>query len=91
MQDLTDAIRYLAKGKGVGYDEILVELFKVTHNGDLALRPRLLDIVIDIWRGGDVPQRWKDVTTKVFLKKDRTQRGNYRGISLMTLAGKTLL
>ena len=57
MQELTDAIRSLANGKAVGPDGVSVELFKITFNGDPALRRRLLDIVVRIWRGGEVPQQ----------------------------------
>ena len=59
MQELTDAIRSLANGKSVGLDGVSVELFKITFNGDPALRRRLLDMVVRIWRGGEVPQQWK--------------------------------
>ena len=52
MQELTDAIRSLSNGKAVGPDGVSVELFKVTLNGDPALRRRLLNIVVCIWRGG---------------------------------------
>ena len=63
-----------------------------TLNGDLALRQRLLDIVVGIWRGGDVPQQWKDAIIRVLhKKKDRTECGNNRGISLVAHAGKILL
>ena len=51
MQELTDTIRSLANGKAVGPDGVSVELFKITLNGDPALRRRLLDIVVRIWRG----------------------------------------
>ena len=92
MQVLTDAIRSLANGKAVGPDGFPVELFKIALNGDPALRQRLLDIVVGIWRGGDVPQHWKDATIKVLHKnKDRTECGNYRGISLVAHTGKILL
>ena len=56
MQELTDAIRSLANGKAIGPDGVSVKLFKITLNGDLALRRRLLDIVVCIWRGAEVPQ-----------------------------------
>ena len=59
MQELTDTIRSLVNGKAVGPDGVSVELFKITLNGDPALRRRLLDIVVRIWRGGEVPQQWK--------------------------------
>ena len=56
MQELTDAIRSLANGKSVGPDGVSVELFKITLNGDPALRQRLLDIVVRTWRRSEVPQ-----------------------------------
>ena len=38
-----------------------------------------------------MPQQWKDATIKVLgKKKDQTERGNYRGISLVAHAGKVL-
>ena len=92
MQELPDAIRSLANGKAVGPDGVSFELFKITLNGDPALRRRLLDIVVHIWRGGEVPQQWKDAIIMVLhKKKDRTECGNYRGISLVAHAGKILL
>ena len=57
IQELTDAIHSLANGKAVGPDGVPVELFKIALNGDSALRQRLLDIVVGIWRGGDVLQQ----------------------------------
>ena len=39
-----------------------------------------------------MPQQWKDATIMVLhKKKDRTESGNYRGISLVAHAGKILL
>ena len=52
MQERTDVIRSLANGNTVGPDGVSVELFKIIFNGDPALRRRLLDIVVRIWRGG---------------------------------------
>ena len=92
MQELTDAIRSLANGKAVGPDGVSVELFKMTLNGDPALRRRLLDIVVRIWRGRQMPQQWKDgIIVVLHKKKERTECGNYRGISLVAHAGKILL
>ena len=71
MQELTDAIRSLANGKAVGPDGVLVDLFKITLNGDPAPRQRLFDIVVGIWRGGDVPQQWRDAATIKVLHKKR--------------------
>ena len=69
MQDLTDAFRSLVNGKAVGPDGVSVELFKITLAGDPALRRRLLDIVVRIWRRGEVPQEWKDAIIMVLHKK----------------------
>ena len=92
MQELTDTIRSLANGKAVGPDGVSVELFKIPLNGDPALRRRLLDIVVRIWRGGEVPQQWKyAIIMVVHDKKDWTESGNYRGTSLVAHAGKILL
>ena len=77
MQELTDAICSLANGKAVGPDGVSIELFKITLNGDPALRRRLLDIVVCIWRGGEVSQQWQDAIIMVLHKtKDRTECGN---------------
>ena len=92
MKELTDAIRSLANGKAVKPDGISVELFKITPNGDPALRRRLLDIVVRIRRGDEVPHQWKDAIIMVLHKReDRAESGNYRGISLVAHAGKVLL
>ena len=92
MKELTDAIRSLANGKAVGPDGVSVELFKITLNGDPALRRRLLDIVVRIWKEDAVPQQWKDAIIMVlYKKKDRTECCIYRGISLVAHAGKILL
>ena len=49
-------------------------------------------IMIAIWRGGGVRQEWEYTTIIVpHKKKDRTDRGNYRGISLVAHAGKVFL
>ena len=92
MQELTDVIRSFANGKAVGADGVSVELFKITLNGDHALHRRLLDIIVRISRGGEVPQQCKDAIIIILpKKKDRTECGNYKGISLVAHAGKILL
>ena len=93
MQEVTDATRSLANGKAVGPDGVSVELFEITLNSDPALRGRLLDIAVRIWKGGVVPQQqWKDTIIMVLhKKKGRTECGNYRGISPAAHAGKILL
>ena len=92
MQELKDAIRSSANETAIGPDGVSVELFKITLNGDPAQRRRLLDVVVRIWRGCEVPQQWKYAIIMVLHKtKDRTECGNYGGILLLAHAGKILL
>ena len=42
-----------------------------------------------IWEEAHVPQAWKDANiVTIYKKRDRTECGNYRGISLLSAAGK---
>ena len=65
MKELTGVILSLADGKAVGPDKASVDLFKITLNGDPALRRRLLDTAVCIWTGGEVPQKWKYATIMI--------------------------
>ena len=70
MKELTGAIRSLANGKGVGPEGVFVDLFKITLNGDPALRRRLLDIVVCIWGGGyrssgRIPSSWYSTKRRI--------------------------
>ena len=92
MQELADAIRSLVNGKTVGPDGVSLELFKIILNEDPALRWRLLDIAVRIWRGGEMltsgkmPSSWHSAKIR-----SGTECGNYRGNSLVAHAGKILL
>ena len=91
MQERAGAIRSLAYGKAVRTGGISIELSKITLDGDPALRQRLPDIVVFIWRGGEIPQKWNNALITVLHKrKDRTECGNYRGTSLAANAVKIL-
>ena len=87
------ALRSMANGKAMGPDELPAELLKLglsdsSHEILLAFH----DIIVAVWMTGEVPQEWKDATIKVLhKKKDRTERSNYRGLSLVAHAGKVLL
>ena len=92
MLEQIGAIRSLVNGKAVGPDRVSVEPLKTTLDGDSALRRKLLDIVVCIWRGGEVPQQYKYTIIMILhKKKDRTECGNYRGISLVGHTDKILL
>ena len=92
MQKLTVDIHSLANEKTVGLDGVSIELSKMTHSGDPALRCRLLDIAVCIWRG-EVPQQGKYTITMVLHERKigQSECGNYRGISLVAHVSKILL
>ena len=47
------------------------------------------NLLVSVWRTGDVPQQWKDATIKVLhKKKDRSDCNNHRGISLLPTQAK---
>ena len=91
--NIEEAIRALANRKAVGPDGLPAEFLKVlADEGEFNTLGNFHDIIVAVWRGGSVPQQWKDATIKVLHnKKDRTECGNYRGISLVAHAGKVLL
>ena len=90
--EIEDAIRALANRKAEGPDGPPAELLKVlADEGGLDTLGLYHDIIVTVWRGGGVPQQWKDATIKVPHKnKERTECDNYRGISFVADAGKVL-
>ena len=68
--EVEEAIRALATRKGVRPDGLLADLSKVlTDEGELNNLGNFHDIVVAVWRGGDVPQQWKDATTEVLTRR----------------------
>ncbi|KAI0217907.1 putative aarF domain-containing protein kinase 5 [Lamellibrachia satsuma] len=86
MDEMARAIAGLKDGKAPGGDGIPAEVWK--HGGD-NLSNRLHQLITKAWEEGSVPQAWKDASIVTIYKKgDRTDCGNYRGISLLSIAGK---
>ena len=78
--------------KTPGPDSLLVELLKIDEPAEPIVLERFHAILVEVWNGGGVPQQWKDATIKVLYKKsDRSNCNNYRGVSLLSHAGKVLL
>ncbi|CAB1118404.1 unnamed protein product [Ectocarpus sp. CCAP 1310/34] len=90
--EVEEAVREMANRKAVGPDDLPAELIKLFLDEDQSLLRESHANVVDVWQTRDVPQQWKDATTKVlFNKGDTMECGNYRGISLVAHAGKVLL
>ncbi|KAK3509681.1 hypothetical protein QTP70_008422 [Hemibagrus guttatus] len=86
MDETMKAIMGLKDGKAPGGDGIPAEVWKY---GGTNLLVKLHQLIHKAWDEGSVPQAWKDATIITIYKKgDRTDCGNYRGISLLSVAGK---
>jgi len=87
-EELTKAIHYTRENKSPGGCGIPSEVWKY---GGLKLQERLHELVVDIWNKEQVPQNWKDANiVPIFKKGSRKECGNYRGISLLSIAGKIM-
>ncbi|KAK2193851.1 hypothetical protein NP493_5g15073 [Ridgeia piscesae] len=86
MDEMARAIACLKGGKAPGGDGIPAEVWK--HGGG-NLFSRLHQLITNAWKVGSLPQAWKDASIVTIYKKgDRTDCGTYRGISLLSIAGK---
>ena len=84
MDEMARAIASLKDGKAPGGDGIPAEVWK--HGGD-NLFSRLHQLITNAWGMGSIPQSWKDASIITIYKKgDRTDCGNYREISLLSIA-----
>jgi len=83
------ALKSLKRYKSPGLDRIPGEL--LMWGGDELLH-RLHDLIIAVWHREDIPQQWKDsrIISIYKNKGDRSDCGNSRGISLLSVAGKVL-
>ena len=85
-------MKAMANEKAVGPDGLPAELLKLGLQQDRTILLEFHRLTTLIWREGKVPQQWKDAVITVLHKKgDKTECGNYRGISLVSHAGKVLL
>ena len=89
IDEVSKAIRQTSSGKSPGMDGIPTEIFKSA--GPVALEA-LHSLLTGICEEEDVPKEFRNATF-VSLFKNRgseTDCGNYRGISLLSVAGKIL-
>ena len=83
------AIDRLKNGKASGIDCLPAEIYKY---GGLNVQNSLFVLVLRIWQYEVIPQDWKDASIcKLYKGKgDSSDCGSYRGIALLSAAGKIL-
>ena len=87
-EEVKKAIRQLSTGKAPGADAIPAEVYK--HSGDMLLQ-KLTYIFRRMWDEEVIPQQFKDASIiRLYKKENRQLCDNYRGISLLAIAGKIL-
>ena len=88
LEEIEDAIKSLKNGKAPGADGIPSEVYK--YGGPRVVQT-LHSFFKTCWDEVELPQDFKDAKiVTIFKKGDRSQCGNYRGISLLSTAGKIL-
>ena len=91
-EDIATAIKAMANVKAVEPDDLPAELLKLGLQQYRTILLELHRLTTFIWREGKVPQQqWKDaIITALHKKADKTECGNYGGISLVSHAGKVI-
>ena len=87
-EELSKVISTMAAEKASGSDGIPPDLLRQCKT---CLLPLLHDILIKCWRKGEVPQDMRDakIITLYKNKGARSDCNNHRGISLLSIVGKT--
>ena len=87
-EELIKAIKMMKSGKAAGPDGIPVEVYK---NGGKCLHEALLKLFQRMWASENIPADLKNAKiVTIFKKGNKFECGNFRGISLLSIAGKIL-
>lgn len=84
-EEINSAIKDMKNNKSAGLDNISAEMLKAGENTTTQMF-RLL--ISKIWEEKKVPEDWKG--TPIHKKGNKANCDNYRGISLLSVAGKVL-
>ena len=89
LDEVLKAVKQTSAGKAVGKDNIPAEFFK---EGGTKAMEAFHDIICSIWMEEAMPDDFRDATIVSLYKNkgSKSDCGNYRGISLLSIAGKIL-
>ena len=88
IEEVRKAVKQMKCNKTSGGDGIPAEVYK---HGGTTLVHHLHRLFLKIWDNEEVPQELKDASiVTIFKKGSRTECGNYRGISPLSVAGNIL-
>lgn len=88
VEEIKTAIRQIKPGKSPGSEGIPAEIYQ--HGGEVVVS-RLQDLFTSCWEQGILPQDLKDaVIISLYKNKGEKWDSNYRGITLLSIAGKVL-
>jgi len=89
LEEIIKATEQLKSGKAAGVDGIPPEIWK--HRGE-TLHSKLHELFVCCWQQGKLPQDLRDalIITLYKNKGEKSDCSNYRGITLLSIAGKIL-
>ena len=84
-EEVNKAIAQMNNGKSPGMDGIPAEVLK--YGGD-KLKLMVFEVISHVW-DANTPQDWRDaILESLFKKGEKSDCGNFRGISLLSIVGK---
>jgi hypothetical protein len=82
------ATEKLKRHKSPGTDQLPAELMKA---GGRTIRSEIHKLKNPIWNKEELPEQWQElITVSIYERSDKTDCGNYRGITLLSTTNKVL-
>ena len=86
LPEMSDALKRMGTSRACGTDGVTVHMLRMTFP---VIGPHLLNVINCSLVTGQVPSMWKiAVIQPVFKSGDRSEPGNYRPISILSVVGK---
>ena len=86
LPEMSAALRRMGTSRACGVDGVTVQMLRMTFP---VIGPHLLNVLNCSLTTGEVPKKWKiAVIQPVYKSGDRSEPGNYRPISILSVIGK---